>query len=88
MKRNDFEDIWYFHLETCKRIIELNGICSSIDCSTCPFHQFNNPQDRKCKPKYKQYVNRDIPDNLLVNKSCEFIELFSDYFKGEEYVEI
>lgn len=76
MKREDFKEITEKHIETAKRLINLDGTCKGIECCDCPFSFLNSTlQIYKCADIYTGKDTNNEQDKKTVQSAREFLEM-------------
>lgn len=78
MNRREFRDINRKHIESCKTIIKLGGICSTIECKNCPFYMSNIVKECTDCSEYISAGYRNKKNTMLLESAKEFLELFKN----------
>lgn len=95
MKREDFKEILPVHIESCKRLIEFAGDCTSarifnsplfLDlCSRCPFNFYNSTNNKNCLDNdYSREIEKFKNDKKLIENCKKFINLFEKDFESKK----
>lgn len=85
MKREDFKEIKEGYFESCKKIINKNGLCIGIDCFICPFDVSNSLDNNGCMERnYSEKTVRNKTDEELIKSCKEFLKFQEREVKDKE----
>lgn len=79
MRIEDFKTITEKHVETCKLLVENEGICEEINCTCCPFDYDNSKNQKTCKDNRYSDTGYCDEKNLAVEQSAKaFLKMCED----------
>lgn len=71
MKIEDFKTISMKHIETCKKLVEDEGVCSDIFCCDCPFDFENASNCESCVNNEYSTEDSCLKKNLVAKQSAK-----------------
>jgi hypothetical protein len=83
MKREDFIKILDSHFDVCRKIIDDNGKCKYINCTTCPFPSTNNVKGIRCVKLYSCSYTPSFEGDPKLLESCKEFLKFETQPKAE-----
>ena len=76
MRIEDFKTITEKHVETCKKLVENEGVCVNAFCTDCPFDYENASNCKSCITNGYAINDSWVKKNLVVEQSAKaFIKM-------------
>lgn len=75
MEVDDFKSVKEDHFMMCELIIKNDGVCSSIDCHSCPLGILNSKNDKLCVNNGYRIRGKHVEDKICVRSAEQFINM-------------